>query len=287
MAYDKESIQHTFLVSTAVCVVCAIMVAAPTVALRSRQDENKRLEKQRNILAAAGLLPAEADDAQVASLFARFAPRLVELSSGRFVEGDALGYDMRAAAKDEKRSILLAAEQDPAKIRRRPKVATVYVLQEQGRLQGLVLPIWGLGLWSTLHGFVALGPDLSTVVGLTFYEHAETPGLGGEVDNPRWKSQWSGKRAFDAEGQLAIHVLKGRVDPNNALASHQIDGLSGATITTFGVDHLVRFWLGEQGFGPLLLQLRQAAAPADAPQPPPAPAAGTTPASDHHEVHHG
>jgi Na+-transporting NADH:ubiquinone oxidoreductase subunit C len=277
MAHDKDSIRHTFAVSVAVCVVCAIMVAAPTVALRSLQDDNKRLEKQRNILAAAGLLEAEADDARVAALFARFQPRLVELASGRFVEGDALGYDMRAAAKDEQRSVPLPAEQDPAKLKRLPKIATVYVLQDQGRLQGLVLPISGLGLWSTLHGFVALGPDLSSIAGLTFYEHAETPGLGGEVDNPSWKAQWSGKRAFDTEGKLAIHVLKGRVDPADPLAGHQIDGLSGATITTNGVDDLVRFWLGEQGFGPLLRRLRQ-----EATSDPAAP-----PAAGSKEAHHG
>ena len=67
----------------------------------------------------------------------------------------------------------------------------VYELRDDaGALDLVVLPVHGLGLWSILYGFVALDADLETIRGLTYYEHKETPGLGGEVDNPRWKSLW-------------------------------------------------------------------------------------------------
>jgi len=120
----------------------------------------------------------------------------------------------------------------------------------------MILPIRGYGLWSTLHGFLALSGDLNTVVGLGFHEHAETPGLGGEVDNVRWREQWKGKQLFDEQGRLAVQIVKGSVDPQSTLVAHQIDGLAGATLTSNGVNNLLHFWLGEQGFGPFLAKLR-------------------------------
>jgi Na+-transporting NADH:ubiquinone oxidoreductase subunit C len=120
-----------------------------------------------------------------------------------------------------------------------------------------ILPIYGMGLWSTMYGFIALNRDLSTIDGFTFYEHAETPGLGGEIDNPGWKRIWIGKQAFDSEGKLRIHVIKNHVDAADPDAVYTVDGLSGSTLTTRGVDQTVRFWLGEGGYGSFIRRLRE------------------------------
>jgi len=119
----------------------------------------------------------------------------------------------------------------------------------------VILPIKGYGLWSTLYGFIALESDLKTVAGIGFYEHTETPGLGGEVDNPKWKASWVGKRAYNSDG-LALEVIKGKVDLARDGADSQIDGLAGATLTTKGVDNLVKYWLGQQGFKPFIDNLK-------------------------------
>ena len=108
-----------------------------------------------------------------------------------------------------------------------------------------------------MFGFVALGSDLRTIEGFTFYEHGETPGLGGEVDNPNWKKTWQGKKAFGEDWEVKIEVIKGRVDPSSDKAKYQVDGLSGSTLTTRGVDYLVKFWLGDNGYGPFLKRLRE------------------------------
>ena len=102
---------------------------------------------------------------------------------------------------------------------------------------------------------LALAPDTTTIEGITFYEHGETPGLGGEVDNPSWKALWIGRQAFDDNWQPAIEVIKGccRTGRRGPL---RVDGLSGATLTARGVSNLVRFWLGENGFEPYLATLR-------------------------------
>lgn len=106
-----------------------------------------------------------------------------------------------------------------------------------------------------MYGFVALDSDANTIAGLGFYEHGETPGLGGEVDNPRWKAVWEGKHAY-RDGDVAISVIKGTVNPDSSKAQWQVDGLSGATLTSKGVSNLVQFWLGEDGFAPYLNNLR-------------------------------
>jgi Na+-transporting NADH:ubiquinone oxidoreductase subunit C len=138
-----------------------------------------------------------------------------------------------------------------------PKFMVLYRVLEKGRTIKYILPVYGKGLWSTMYGFIALDTDLTTIQGFTFYEHGETPGLGGEVDNPRWKQIWVGKQAYDAEGRVQIRVIKGRVDPSAPEARFQIDGLSGSTLTTRGVDNLVRFWLGPDGYGPTMERLRE------------------------------
>jgi Na+-transporting NADH:ubiquinone oxidoreductase subunit C len=151
----------------------------------------------------------------------------------------------------------LKGGEDLALIKRREQFTTIYQVEKDGELESLILPIRGYGLWSTMHGFLAIKPDLNTVVGLGFYQHAETPGLGGEIDNPKWRALWPGKTLFDEAGKPIVTVLKGGVDPSSPDAGHQVDALAGATLTSDGVDRLLKFWLGEQGFGPYLAKLRQ------------------------------
>ena len=95
--------------------------------------------------------------------------------------------------------------------------------------------------------------DGTTINGLTFYDHGETPGLGGEVDNPKWKKQWVGEQAFK-NGKPHIDVVKGTA-PTGVSTDGKLDGLSGATLTANGVESLLNFWLGEHGYGPYVQTL--------------------------------
>jgi len=224
------------------------------VVLKPAQEANKSLDKKRNILEAAGMLD---ESRGVEEQFAQVATRVVDLRTGKYVDDvDPAGYDQRKAAKDPGQSVALTTEQDIAKIRRRENYAVIYLVQGAGgELEKIILPIHGYGLWSTLYGFMALEADGNTVAGLGFYEHGETPGLGGEVDNPRWKALWPGKEVYK-DDDVSIALIKGSVDPANANANWQIDGLSGATLTARGVTNLVQFWLGENGFEPFLNNLK-------------------------------
>ena len=249
----NESVSKTFAVALTLCIVCAVVVSSAAVSLRPAQEANKLLDLKTNILASAGLLEEGVD---VETQFEKISVKLVDMQTGRYTtEIDAETYDQRKASANPSISVALSASEDIAKIKRRANFAKVYVVENAQGLEKVILPIKGYGLWSTLYGFIALESDLETVAGIGFYEHTETPGLGGEVDNPKWKASWVGKRAYNNEG-LALEVIKGKVDLAREGADSQIDGLAGATLTTKGVDNLVKYWLGRQGFKPFIDNLK-------------------------------
>ncbi|MEX6503192.1 Na(+)-translocating NADH-quinone reductase subunit C [Pseudomonas zhanjiangensis] len=258
MSSQKESTARTLTVALLVCLVCSVFVAGAAVALKPTQVENRLLDKQRSILSIAGLAKPGMSGAQVKELFkSTITAKLVDLQTGKFSDAkDPMTFDPLKAAKDPKLSSVLPPEQDIASIKRMERYTTVYLVEKDGEIDTLIMPVRGYGLWSTLYGFIAVKGDLNTVVGMGFYQHAETPGLGGEVDNPKWKGQWPGKTLFDEDGKLAVQVVKGGVDPQSPKAVHQVDALAGATLTSKGVDHLLNFWLGQNGFGPFIANLR-------------------------------
>jgi len=243
--------------ATAVCLVCSIVVSTSAVALRDRQDRNKVLDRQTKVLVVAGVLEEgqAATPEDVERLFeSHIETRIIDLASGEYDETiDPESYDQRKATREPDRSSV--APPNTAGLTRVPEKAIVYRRVEGGEVQSLILPIEGKGLWSTLYGFIALAPDTTTVRGITFYEHGETPGLGGEVDNPNWKALWVGRQAYDSDWQPAIEVVKGVAGPV-AEDPHSVDGLSGSTLTSRGVTNLVQYWLGENGFDPYLERVR-------------------------------
>ena len=253
----QHSVGYTILFAGLICVVCAVLVSSSAVSLNQLQQTNAALDKRKNVLLAAGLAePSETlDAAQVRERFQVVEPVVIDMQSGMMVPDiDASTFNQRKARNDLDSS--RPAPSNNARISRLPNHAVVYqVFNKSRKLQMVVLPIEGYGLWSTLYGFLSLDADTRTVRGLTYYQHSETPGLGGEVDNPRWKARWPGRIAFDSTGEVAIEVIKGHAGPPED-DPHRVDGLAGATITSRGVTNMLRFWLGENGFGPYLKKLR-------------------------------
>jgi len=253
---NNDTIKKTTTVTVLLCLVCSIVVSAAAVLLRPAQEKNRQLDFKSNILAAANLQDGERGVQEIFN--ERVETRVVDLKTGKFTdEVDPESYDQWQAAKDPDLSKNLSNDEDIASIGRRERYAEVYLVENpQGELETLVIPVRGYGLWSTLYGFLALEDDANTVVGLGFYDHAETPGLGGEVDNPNWKALWEGKKIYE-DGEVAISVVKGSVDASDPNAEHKVDGLSGASLTTRGVHNLMQFWLGDMGFKPFLNNLRK------------------------------
>ncbi|CAH7102450.1 Na(+)-translocating NADH-quinone reductase subunit C [Vibrio chagasii] len=250
MASNNDSIKKTLFVVIALSLVCSIIVSTAAVVLKPKQQANAVLDQQTKILEVAGV-DLEGD---IPALYAEnIEPRLVNFATGDFVDGDAAAYDQRKAAKDPAQSIKLSAEDDIAKILRRANTGTVYLVKDGAETTKVIIPVHGNGLWSMMYAFVAVETDGNTVSGITYYEQGETPGLGGEVENPTWRAQFVGKKLFDENHKPAIKVVKGGAPEGT---EHGVDGLSGATLTSVGVQHTFDFWLGDMGFGPFLAKVR-------------------------------
>ncbi|MEE2659730.1 MAG: Na(+)-translocating NADH-quinone reductase subunit C [Candidatus Latescibacterota bacterium] len=252
----RDTIRKTFTVAFALCVVCSVLVSAAAVSLRPAQETNKLLDKKKNILTAAGLLGSEGGD--IEALFGQVEARMIDIDSGKYLDGDPGQFDLKKASRDPVLSVAVADDRG-AGIKRRSRQMPVYLVKKaSGKVDKVILPVFGMGLWSTLWGFISLDrDDLNTIRGLVFYEHGETPGLGGEVDNPAWKALWKGKQAFGLDGDVQISVVRGRVDPAAEGSEYQVDGLSGATITSRGVQNMLRYWLSDNAYGAYLNSLRQ------------------------------
>ena len=256
MPRDKERPGYVLSIAALVCVVCALLVSSAVVLLRPVQDRNALLARQRNILEVAGIYQAgQPVDAQ----FGRIEARLVDLATGNYVEGgDAVRFDIARTARDPKASDAVAADADVARIHRRPRQMPVFLVRGDAGLETVILPIHGYGLWSTMYAYVALDGRGERVKGITFYSHAETPGLGAEIENPRWRESWVGKRLTGDDGKVRFDIAKAQPAPD--AAEFHVDAIAGATLTANGVENMVHFWLGEQGYGPFLARLRDGGA---------------------------
>lgn len=261
---NKDSIKNIIIVALSVCFACSIVVSATAVFLKPQRIENKELDRNKNILQAAGLYERGVTrDDQIDELFKQFEVRLVDLREHRLMseaEVEELGidlerFDQRKAAKNPAMSIELESGEDIASINRRANYSVAYLLREGGDIDRIVLPIHGYGLWSTMYGFIAVEGDGETVAGITFHDQQETAGLGGEVENPAWKALWPGKKIYNEKDEVALKVIKGSVNPNTPNPEYKIDGLSGATLTSRGVENMIAYWLGDDAFGPILKSL--------------------------------
>jgi Na+-transporting NADH:ubiquinone oxidoreductase subunit C len=256
-ALRRDSVAYTVGFAAVVCLVCAIPIAGAAVLLRPTQAENQRVDRLSKVLGVAGLM-SDTDQLTRAEILERFAanitPRVVDLKTGAYVDSvPADSYDQRAASRDPDQSD--QAPDNTAKVLRVPRLGLIYEVRQDSTVKSLIIPIQGYGLWSTMYGYIALEADARTVSGITFYEHGETPGLGGEIENPRWQSRWKGRVVFDDSARVVLRVVKGATGPAST-DPHRIEGISGSTITSRGVSNTVQFWLGPEGFGPYLARFR-------------------------------
>lgn len=239
MAFDKTSSTYALGFALAICLVGSVMVSTTAVVLRPKQQENRLIDQQVNILRVARLYEP---GISVPEVFAeRIEAQVIDFDSGDVLEGvDALSFDLESGGVTQ-----LPTDQDIAGIKSRPLYGLAYVVRDEaGAIEHFVIPVHGYGLWSTMYALVALEADGNTITAIRYYQHGETPGLGGEIENPRWTAQWEGKRIYDDEGQVAFRLGK---SPAGA-PEHHVDALSGATLTTLGVSNSIRYWFSDAGY---------------------------------------
>ncbi len=211
---------ETILVAGALCLVCSLLVSFTVVTLKEKQAKNKELDFKKNVLMSAGLIKAGVSAEVVESTFSKIKTVIVDFETGEVTNAvDPKTYDQNKAASNPKMNVEIPSDKDVASLNTRARYAKVYLAQnESGEIEKVILPVRGKGLWSTMYGFLALDSDANTIKGFAYYSHGETPGLGGEVDNPAWKNQWIGKKIYNESGMWNLKLLK-VVNNENAMAS--------------------------------------------------------------------
>jgi Na+-transporting NADH:ubiquinone oxidoreductase subunit C len=266
---NKDSPINTAIVAGSLCLVCALVVSTAASSLKKVQDENIRVDRKKNLLAVTQF-PEEsmASSELIKSTFTdNFKRIIIDMETGEEAADECLAamqaigkkwedtdelienYDQYQASKTKREEVAIKIEgDDPAVIKYREKYSFVYVRNNSdGSPMTYVFPVRGYGLWSMMHGYLAVKPDFQTVEGLVFYDQAETPGLGGEVKSERFKGAWPGKQLYAENGDVQIRVIKSAPKDD-----HSIDALSGATITSNGVTNAMNYWMGPEGFKPYI-----------------------------------
>jgi len=251
LALPNDSRIKTLGVAFLVALVSAMAVSVTSVVLKPRQQAHLDAVRESKLTALIGTLPGLADILRETGA-ETLSTVIVDLATGRIATAtDPARYDYLAAQTDPDQTTVLASEQDVAGIGRRPKHAPAFLVRGKDGLALVVLPVYGTGYQSTIRAYLALSADLNTIAGLSIYEQAETPGLGSRIADPDWQALWSGRQAVAPTGEIIIRVVQG-----SASGPSEVDGISGATRSSTGVARLVQFWLGPDGFGPFLANLR-------------------------------
>ena len=223
---NKESNSYIFMYSTILVVVAAAVLAVAAVGLKPFQKKNQEIEKMQQLLTAAGI----DNDAKTAENIYKecFKQELAVnkkgeqvsvYENGKLTKGDIRPFDIELAKE--------LAKGDEAML-------PVYICKHDGKTI-YVVPVYGTGLYGPVWGNVAIAEDLNTVVGVLFDHSGETPGLGAEITNPKFREQFAGKQIFD-NGEVKLAVVKG----NKTDEKFQADAVTGATNTSNGVSNMLK-----------------------------------------------
>jgi Na+-transporting NADH:ubiquinone oxidoreductase subunit C len=218
---DKESNIYTVTYAAIMTVIVAVSLAFLATSLKPRQYANQQLSTKIDILKAVGLTDLDKEEAA----------RVYD----ERIEGLVLDVNMQPIADSIK-----AVDIDLAKEAKKPAEEQRYPLfvYREGSTTRYIIPLYGNGLWDKIWGYIALEDDYSTIAGISMDHKAETPGLGAEIkDNPKqYNDPYIGKSIYNDEGEfVAVMMKKGAIeDPD-----HQIDAITGATITADGVNEMV------------------------------------------------
>lgn len=249
LALPNENRFKTVAVAFAVSAVCAVLVSGATVILRPIQTANRAAEEQARIEALVRGIPGmasllEASGGQLSTV-------VVDLEKGR-AAAEVTPATLEAALADPANWTALEAGEDLAGLGQRPNIAQVYLLRQGEEISLILLPISGAGYNGRIDAVLAMQGDMNTIAGLSVTRHSETPGLGGRIEEPGWLADFPGTETRDADGTVRFAVARGA-----ASSVYEVDGITGATRTSNAMTRIVRFWLGPEGYGPLLAAIRR------------------------------
>jgi Na+-transporting NADH:ubiquinone oxidoreductase subunit C len=222
---DKDSNKATFLFSSVMVVIIAILLSITAISLAPYQAKNIRIEKMKNILTSVAI---DAETSETEELYEQYITQQIVLNNkGEEVTGTITAFD-----------IDLKKEMDKTKTGKADEQLFPLFICNKGKKSFYIVPIRGKGLWGPIWGYISLEGDMNTIYGASFGHKSETPGLGAEIETEKFQQQFIGKKIFDESGDfVSITILKGGASPNNM---HAVDAISGATITSKGVTEMLK-----------------------------------------------
>lgn len=244
LALPNESRTKTILVAFLVSLGCAALVSTATVVLRPIKAANQAAEEQARIADLVGGIPGMA--ALLDQPGGELSRVVIDLDTGRAAT-DVTPDTLETALADQGNWTALEAGDDLAGLGQRPDYVQIFLLRQGEEVVLLLLPIAGQGYGGQIDAILALSGDMNTIAGIVVTRHSETPGLGGRIDEASWQASFPGTEIRDASGVIRFSVARG-----TASSVHEVDGITGATRTGASITRIVRFWLGENGYGPLL-----------------------------------
>lgn len=249
LALPNESRTKTILMAFLVSVVCAVLVSAATVLLRPIQTANRAAEEQARIEELVRGIPGMT--ALLEQSGGTLSTVVIDLGDGR-AAAEVTPATLDAALADPANWTAIEAGADLAGLGQRPDFAQIFLLRDGETISLALLPMTGQGYGGRIDAILALQGNMNTIAGIAITRHSETPGLGGRIDERAWQAGFPGTEARDERGEIRFQVARGQ-----ASSVHEVDGITGATRTGSGVTRMVRFWLGPDGYGPLIDAVRR------------------------------
>lgn len=218
---DVNKNSYTFLFAAVMVVVVAAILSVAATSLKPFQDKNVKLEKQQSILRSIGV---DVSRDEAAKQYDSYITKSFVLKGGE-VQDDQVAFDV-----DLSKEIAKAPEE---------RSAPLYIGEKEGETF-YIIPMRGKGLWGPLWGYISLREDVNTVYGAIFDHKSETPGLGAEISTPIFMDQFQDKKILNEEGLfVSIQVTKGTAE-----GDFEVDGISGGTITSVGVQDMIKDSVG-------------------------------------------
>jgi Na+-transporting NADH:ubiquinone oxidoreductase subunit C len=256
---DNQNPIKALLVVTVTALVCSILVTFTVVKLQPIQKSYQNIERNRALVQISGLTNDInlLSDREIVNIFQKIEARIIDLRVGQFdTKYNPDTFDTWTIDNNPELSIPIPTENDIAHLSRRSQLITVYLVKDKDTMDRILLPIYGQGMWSKIYGFIALETDLNTIADIIIYKQAETSGIGDKILNSDWQSSWRKRKIYDDKGRLQIGIKGGQSDQKSLVSVHQIDAITGATVTVDAVKNLVRYWFGVHGYEPFLDNFR-------------------------------
>ena len=232
----RQSNTYVLIFTAIMTIVIGGILSFASQVLAPAQKRSIELDTKTQVLGAVMPINKKKDD--VLGIYAARIRSYVVDMDGNVIEKDSRGNDIVA----EDVNILKNYKKDP-KDRQYP-VFQYMSADNPDQIEAYILPLYGAGLWNAIYGFVALEKDLNTIKGVSFGHVQETPGLGARITDKNVQERYQGKTIYDSSHDLvSVTMMKGEKNDNSLFGPHEVDGLSGATLTAKGVNAMMLQYL--------------------------------------------